>query len=560
MNRRTVSTLAVACTLALVGTACGSAKSGSGSAAAPSTTSGHSAAAPTNITMDVESNTLAGPITPGFNPFLGAGEDAWGLGATSMIYEPLLQFNILKPGVTYPWLATGSTWSNGGRTLTFQLRKGVTWSNGTPFTSADVVFTFDTIKANTALNLNGISFSSVSAPSSSTVVMQFSAPAYTQFYAIAGQTPMVPKASWASVSNLDTYTDPNPVGTGPYVLKQINSQSITLVKNPHYWQPGKPEVTTLVFPDYESNTSAAAALQSGQLTWGGNFISHIQQIFANTPDHVFFSPPNNTVTLFPNLREWPTDNLAVRQAISLALNRAQVAQEGEQGDEAPATSATGLILPNDSQYLTTTANTLPFDQTKAASVLRQAGFSLKGGVWTSSTGQKVTINLEDPASYSDYMASDQAIAQQLSAFGIKTTVDGVSVNAWNSDLSSGHFQMTLHWGQTADTPYGQFDNWLDPALIGGSVGNFEHYDNAAATAALHAYATSGSNATDVADVQKLGNIIATQLPVIPVMYGAAWGEYNSSAVTGFPSASDPYDPAQPSAPSNEYVVLQLKPA
>ena len=70
--------------------------------------------------------------------------------------------------------------------------------------------------------------------------------------------------------------------------------------------------------------------------------------------------------------------------------------------------------------------------------------------------RQVTINLEDPASYSDYMASDQAIAQQLTSFGIKTTVDGVSVNAWNSDLSSGHFQMTLHWGQTAATPYGQY--------------------------------------------------------------------------------------------------------
>jgi peptide/nickel transport system substrate-binding protein len=578
MKQTTLAGIAVACALALGAGACGSssskatpagssaASSGSttGSSGSPTTatappTSGGGSGSGANITIDVESNTLGGPITPGFNPFLGSGEDSYGLGATSMIYEPLLQFDILKPGVTYPWLATAATWSNGGRTLTFTLRKGVKWSDGTPFTSADVAFTFATIKANTALNLNGISFTSVSAPSSSKVVLKFAAPAYTQFYAVAGQTLIVPKAKWASVSKLDTYTNPDPVGTGPYTLKSLTSQAITLVKNPHYWQPGKPAVSTLVFPDFESNTSAASALQSGQLTWGGNFISHIQQIFANTSDHVFFAPPNNTVALSPNLKSWPTDNLAVRQAISLALNRSQVAQEGEQGDEPPATSSTGLILPNDKQYLTTATNTLPFDTAKAKSVMEHAGFTLKGGVWTSSSGQKVTINLEDPASYSDYMASDQAIAQQLTSFGIKTSVDGVSVNAWNADLSSGRFQMTLHWGQTADTPYGQYDNWLDPSLIGGAVGNFERFDSPAATAALKAYATAGSAAADDTAIKTLGNIVSTQLPIIPVMYGAAWGEYNASKVTGFPTASNPYDPAQPSSPSNEYVVLQLKP-
>lgn len=512
-----------------------------------------------NTTIYVESNTLAGPITGGFNPFLGATEDAWSLGATSMVYEPLLQFNILKPGVVRPWLASKYAWSNGGKTLTFTLHPGVKWSNGAPFTSSDVVFTFNTIKANAALNLYGVSFTSISAPSANEVVMKFSAPAYTQFYSIAGQTLIVNKAKYQAAGNLNTYTDSNPVGTGPYVLKSMNSQSITLSANPRYWQPGKPTIGTVVFPDYESNTSAAAALQSGQLTWGGNFISHIQKIFANTPTHVFYSPPNNTVALWPNLKKSPTSSLAVRQAISLAINRTQVAAEGEEGDEAPATSATGLILPNDKQYVQGSTNTLPYNQSKAKSILTKAGYSLKGGVWTNKQGRQLKLSIEDPASYSDYMASDQAIAQQLNSFGIKTSVNGVSVNAWNRDLATGNFQLTLHWGQTAATPYGQYDNWLDPSLIGGSVGNFEHFNQPAATRALKTYATAGSNAAQAAAIKTLGNIMATNLPVIPIMYGAAWGEYNSDKVTGFPSASDPYDPAQPSAPYNEYVVLQLKP-
>ncbi len=559
MKRRTGTAIALIGVLALIAAACGgSSHKGAAPTTAPGSANNTNASSNANVTIDMEANTLSGPIAGGFNPFL-PNEDAYSLGAVDLIYEPLLQFNILKPGTTYPWLAQSASWSDGGKTLTFQLHNGVKWSNGTPFTSADVVYTFNLMKANTAINSFGVTFASVSAPSPTKVVMTFAQPAYSQFYAIAGQTLIIPQSMWSSVSNPGTFADTTPVGTGPYLLKSLTPESITLVKNPNYWQQGKPAISTVVFPDYQSNTTATSALESGELTWGGNFISHIQQIFANTSNHVFFSPPNNTVALWPNLRQFPTNNLAVREAISLAINRPQIAQEGEEGDEAPATSNTGLILPNDKQYLSSTANTLPYDLSKAAQVMQQAGFTLKSGVWTSSSGQQVTISLEDPASYSDYMASDQAIAQELTSFGIKTSVDGVAVNAWNSDLASGHFGMTLHWGQTAATPYGKYENWLDPTLIGGSAGNFEGFNNPAATAALTAYAGAGDNAGIQSAINSLGQIVATQLPIIPVTYGAAWGEYNQSKVTGFPSASDSYDPAQPSVPSDEYVLLRLRP-
>lgn len=77
---------------------------------------------------------------------------------------------------------------------------------------------------------------------------------------------------------------------------------------------------------------------------------------------------------------------------------------------------------------------------------------------------------------------------------------------------------------------------------------------------LKSYANAGNAAADADAIKKLGNVIATDLPIIPIMYGAAWGEYNSSKITGFPSKTDPYDPAQPSTPYNEYVALQLHPA
>ena len=72
----------------------------------------------------------AGPFVPT--------QAAYGMGATGLIYEPLIQFDIAAPPKYYPWLATGYTWSNGGKTITFAIRTGVKWNNGTPMTPADV--------------------------------------------------------------------------------------------------------------------------------------------------------------------------------------------------------------------------------------------------------------------------------------------------------------------------------------------------------------------------------------------------------------------------------------
>src|SRR5215470_16627865 len=94
----------------------------------------------------------AGQIfTRSFNPFVSTS-----LGnsnsTTALVYEPLLMFNIMKPSQPpIPWLATGYQWSNGGRTLTLTIRKGVKFSDGKPMTARDVAFTFNLLRKNPSL-------------------------------------------------------------------------------------------------------------------------------------------------------------------------------------------------------------------------------------------------------------------------------------------------------------------------------------------------------------------------------------------------------------------------
>lgn len=113
-----------------------------------------------------------GLVALNFNPFIGGDN-----GTSGLLYEPLFYFNLAGPQV-YPLLGSSYRWSKGNTVLTIDLRHGVKWSDGLPFTSGDVVSTYEMMKKFPALNLYGIwsYLTSVKAQGRYTVVFTFNAP------------------------------------------------------------------------------------------------------------------------------------------------------------------------------------------------------------------------------------------------------------------------------------------------------------------------------------------------------------------------------------------------
>ena len=137
MKHKVLATLAVASALSMGVAACGnSSSSGSGS----KTTA-------TGKTLVVESTPLS-PMTDTFNPF-SLTSTGYLTNAVALYNEPLFIFNTLNSAqAPIPMLATADSFSNGGRTLTLTIRKGVKWNDGKPFSAADVAFTFNMLKSN----------------------------------------------------------------------------------------------------------------------------------------------------------------------------------------------------------------------------------------------------------------------------------------------------------------------------------------------------------------------------------------------------------------------------
>ena len=542
------------------GSSSSSSSSSSGSGSASSTKA--SSASSSSAVLTVESS-QQNSITQDFNPFVSSSAASL-LGATSLIYEPLLQTNALKPGMYYDWLATGYTWSNGGDDITFTIRPGVKWSDGTPLTAADVAFTYSMLMHYPDVNTTGLAIKKVSS-SANTVTIGFSSPQYANLQNIAGQVYIVPQAVWSKVGDPGKYTDATPVGTGPYTLGSFTSQGIMLKANPHYWG-GAPAVGSVEFPTYASSNSALSALQTDQLDWGGNFIPGVQQVFVSgNPNHHVWFPPVQTNSLEPNLNKFPTNQLAVREAISLAIDRTALSTQAEDGLEPPVGNASGLTLPVFQQFLSpaVASDTLPAHSEipAARALLKSAGYVLgSDGFFRTKSGQELTIDITNPSSFSDYAAGDALIAGWLRKAGINATFVGQSVTAWSSDIASGNFQLTQHWSQTSVSPYQLYNDWLNSAqATSNAAGDYERLNNPSVDQMLTKLASDNSAAAQAADLAPIEKYVATNLPIIPTVYGVVFDEYNTAKFSGWPTASNAYESGSPNAPTNEVVILHLRP-
>jgi peptide/nickel transport system substrate-binding protein len=474
-----------------------------------------------------------------FNPFNPSNLNT---GITvGQVYEPLAFVNSLQNAKASPWLATKWAWSNGNKTLTFTIRPGVKFSNGTPMTAADVAFTFNLLKKDPGLDVNAVwSVLSSVTQSGTDVVFQFKAPSVPYFYYIADQIPVVSQAVWSKIANPVTYADSNPIGTGAYIVKPCTPQNITYVANPNYWQPGEPKIAKVLYPAFTSNDPANNMLAAGQGQWGSQFI------------------PNLTV---PGLSDG-----AVRQAMAYAIDRNKVNDIGEYGEESGA-SQSGIALPTYNDWLDKSAVAAAgysYNPAKAKQILTQAGYALGSDGIFAKDGKKLSFSVINIGGYSDWVASMSVVQQELKAAGIQITPQNLAQNDFTSRLYSGNFQLAYYDQPGGPSPYYEFRQWLyskNSAPIGKNAStNWERYINPATDKLLDDYAATTDTATQHQIVNQLQQVLLSDVPYIPVTTSVNWFQYNTATFTGWPTPSNPYAlPAAYAYPDMGQVLLHLSP-
>ena len=515
-----------------------------------------------------------------FNPYTGIG-----LNGSEFIKGSVYEALIVTPAgglPAIPWLARTWKWSNGSKTLTLNLAHNVKWSDGKPLTSADVVYSLKGGTGSQAKVMDiigytrpGSNIASITAKGLYTVAITLKT-VDSQFIASTLNLAfVVPEHIWAKIKDPGTFTNANPVGSGPFTqVTRFTTQDYVLSKNPHYWQAGKPLIPCLEYEAAASNDAALALIQSGQVDLTHNFVANVAQAYTSKDKahyHAFYATTAYPQSLVFDDTQYPYSLVAFRKALSMAIDRNSISKLGEYG-YAPPTDALGLsfLFPQwvtDKSVKAEAKALATYNVTAAKSLLTQNGFTYKGSQLIDPHGNPVNLDVHVISGWSDWVASDQIIVKNLQAIGIDSSEKlEPDYNSWYPNAASTK-NPTLLWqvgGQ--GSPFGFFNaNFSNNAYVPSgqdatTTGDWEHFKSDQGTALLQQWKSTLDPKKQLAAATQLEKLWLQQLPIIPLFVGPRWSTYSTKYFHCFDSAKNHFgDPIFTTFPDNLLTFTRVCP-
>jgi peptide/nickel transport system substrate-binding protein len=499
---------------------------------------------------------------PNYNPYL----EATRLEAINYLFEPLIQFDNYGCEAK-PWLATKWEWKDPS-TLVFTMRDGVKWNDGQAFTAKDVEFTFNMIKQHKALDLRGLwrYLASVTAPDDKTAEFKFNGPGAGAFTEI-DDVKIVPKHVWEKQSDPVTFVNAeNPVGTGPFTVKSFNGQQLVIARNAGYWQADKVKVDEIRFNNDQTDQQIKQLqLSRGEFDSNAIFVPDIQKTYVerDPKNNHYWYPADANISLYMNLTKAPFNDVAFRRALLTAINRQEIADKAQFGYVRPA-SQTGIKVPNQEDFIPSdiaNKGVQPFDTGKADAALTAAGYTKSGdGKRLDKSGKPIAFKFAVPGDWTDWVAAQKIIIENLTALGFDVTQDGPAFPSYENDRAIGNYDMVLGVYGGSCNMYRNYQEALSSdvsAPIGQkATSNYVRWNDARTDELIDKLFAAQDEDAQKPIVADLAKIMMEQVPVMPLWYGARWFQYSTKKATGWPNEKDPY--AMPT--DNLLWITSLKPA
>ena len=382
-------------------------------------------------------------------------------------------------------------------TWTFTLVDNATFTNGEKFTSADVKYTFDRIlDPATASAYAGLytPITSIDTPDDTTVVFHLSGPFGPFLTNLATNGQIVNQKAIES-------GDPTrePVGTGPFqFVEWVQGDHLTVKKNPDYFKEDKPYLDTITFKFLGNDQSRIDALSAGEIDWADGV--PLQQV-ATLKDDPRFTYVTSAVAGIPdflamNTQKAPFDDVRVRQAIALALDRDEVTKVaysgiGENGlEEVP----TGSSWYDDTNLFSTKP-----DLAKAKQLMADAGYA-----------DGVSVEYLGLPQYPELLKTGQVVREQLKKIGIDMSIEQVDVSVWFDNYSSGDYQITSAYQERTIDP----DNFYSLVIKSGGPINTTFYSNPEVDALIAQASAASDDAARKDLYQQIRAIVTEDAPLV----------------------------------------------
>ncbi len=461
------------------------------------------------------------------------------------IYDGLFDYD--NDGKMIPVLAESYDITTDGKTVTFNLRKGVNWHDGKPFTSADVQFTImEVLKKVHPRGPNSFKeVSSIDTPDAHTAVFNLDNPAPYMLRALSSyESPMVPKHLLEGQDIKSAKLANNPVGTGPFkFVEWKKGQYIRLDKNEDYWKEGRPYIDRIVGRFVPDASTRAAAMEKGEVLYAAyNAIANIDAVRLEKRDDISvttdgYSMINPMALLEFNTKEGPFTDAVVRRAISTAIDRQFMIDTIFFGYGKAATSALSSNFAATGLHAKMPNYPANGDIAAANKMLDDAGYNKDGD------GVRLKGTLDLIPYGEDWRRAGEYLKQAMGDIGIDLELRYEDVPTWLKRIYHNYdFQMNLNYFyQLSDPVLGVHRHYGTNMIRKGThFVNSSQYSNADLDALLSAGMTEPNAEKRSAIYLDIQNILAEDMPVVNLFELEFLTVYNTKLKGAYGSAMGAY--------------------
>lgn len=498
-------------------------------------------------------------------------------GLHQLIYEYFFYQN-LQTGEFVPWLAEDFEYNEDFTSITVNLRDGVTWNDGEPFTADDVVFTYNLLMENPGMVWASEvvkNVASVEAVDDHTVTFNLNEPNpryhlnREAFPAVGiwGGITILPQHVWEGQDPL-TFKSSDPVGTGPYRLANASETAMTYERRDDWWATEvfgvTPAPRTVNFRFVGPSTSVALALAADELDTPNIGILSLADFLAvadrnpnlsawsSGPPYAWLDPCPRALMVQNDNPPW--DQKEARWALSYLIDREAIVNLAYEGTTVPSWGIwpfyDGLQPYFDAiQDLRDQYPVMTNDPAQATELLSSIGYQQDAnGMWASAAGEPLTVTYLVNADSNEEMKVSTVLADQLEAAGITVEVQPLSAGVLSDAILRGEYDLKLHSfcpGYIYDNlelfhskfyvPLGEPAPWFER--------NSFRYQNPAFDAIVDQMAATPPDDVETTQEQfhQAMEIWFDDLPVVPIVQAPALVPFSTTYWEGWPTADEPWN-------------------
>jgi peptide/nickel transport system substrate-binding protein len=273
------------------------------------------------------------------------------------------------------------------------------------------------------------------------------------------------------------------------------------------------------------------------------------------------------VLLYPNTKRKPFDDVRVRKALSMAIDRPRITHVAMYDYTRPSD---GTALSDAHKHwrnedAVAAGGWVQFRAEEAERLLDEAGYR-RGpeGFRQGPDGKPWHFDVNVVSGWSDWVRAAQLVVQSLRAVGVDAALHGYDFGAFFDKLQRGDFDLSFGWANDGPTPYTFYRGLMATATarpVGeASAENWNRFSNPEVDALLAQFENTANREEQKVLADKLQMIFVEHAPVIPLFPNISWGEYSSAHFQGFPDQSNPYAALSPNErPECLLVLTELKP-